>query len=187
MAYAVESMVMLAEAVPFAPLSSTTLGEFNAGSAEAAEEQLLGLCGSRRWAATLSARRPFANGEALRHQATNLWFLLDETDWLEAFRCHPRIGEQAGVGAGAGHANAEQAVARESLSGVPEGALAEGNRRYEARFGFLYLVFASGRTAAELLALLEERLERDRVTELHEAARQQHEITMLRMSRWLEG
>ena len=185
MAYAVDSMVMQAET---APLSATALGAWNAGSAMAAEEQLLELCGSRRWAATLSARRPFANGDALRHEATNLWFLLDERDWLEAFACHPRIGERAGAGTrSAGHASAEQAVARESLSGVLEGALAEGNRRYEARFGFFYLVFASGRTAAELLALLEERLERDRITELHEAARQQHEITMLRMSRWLEG
>ena len=155
---------------------------------------MLTLCGSHRWASTLTSRRPFATVAHLHHCATNLWFLLDEQDWLEAFACHPRIGARTGARtaaeAGAGfaiHSSAEQAAAQRTLSGPVERALEEGNRLYEERFGFLYLVFASGRTAPELLKLLEQRLGRDRGTELHEAARQQHDITELRMGKWLEG
>ena len=184
-------MVIQAESAPLCP---ATLDAFNTLPALVAETHLLTLCGSRRWASTLSYRRPFTTVAHLEHAATNLWFLLDEQDWLEAFACHPRIGERAGehtaARAGAGfamHAGAEQAAAQQTLSGTIEQALAEGNHLYEQRFGFLYIVFASGRTAPELLDLLQCRLLRDRGTELHEAARQQHAITALRMQKWLGG
>ena len=180
-------MVIQAEA---APLHTATLDGFNALPAGAAEAQLLTLCGSRRWASTLSCRRPFGDLAHLTHAATNLWFLLDEQDWLEAFACHPRIGERTAARGSAGfraHSDAEQEAAQKTLAGEVERALVEGNRLYEERFGFLYIVFASGRTAPELLEVLRRRLERDRVTELHEAARQQHGITSLRMRKWLEG
>ena len=170
-----------------APPCAAALRAFNALPQPAAEEHLLTLCGSRRWAAALSARRPFADEHALEHDACNLWFLLGESDWLEAFACHPRIGEQPrGASAFSLHAAAEQQAAQQTLSEATAHALAEGNRQYEQRFGFVYIIFASGRTAPELLALLERRLQNDRITELHEAARQQHSITTLRLRRWLE-
>ena len=168
------------------------LAGWNKSPEAAAEAHLLSLCGCSRWARTLAAARPFDDAEHLHHAATNLWFLLDEADWLEAFSRHPRIGERK---AAAGddflrHSAAEQAASEQSLSGHDPSlaqTLAAANLRYEERFGFLYIVFASGRTAPELLTLLTERLQRDRITELHEAARQQHAITTLRMRRWLEG
>jgi 2-oxo-4-hydroxy-4-carboxy-5-ureidoimidazoline decarboxylase len=154
--------------------------------AEAAQE-LLACCGCTRWASTLVAQRPFEDSPHLLHASANLWFLMDEADWLEAFACHPRIGErktEANVGF-LMHSSAEQAAARATLERVAD-ALAEANRVYEDRFGFLYLISANGRTAPEMLAILEHRLTRDRGTELHEAARQQHLITDRRMRLWLE-
>ena len=171
-----------------APPYAAALHAFNALPHASAEEHLLTLCGSRRWAAALSARRPFADQLELEHDVCNLWFLLGESDWLEAFACHPRIGEQPhGASAFTLHAAAEQQAAQQTLSEPTARALAEGNQLYEQRFGFVYIVFASGRTAPELLALLECRLRNDRITELHEAARQQHGITSLRLRRWLEA
>ena len=169
------------------------LTDWNDQEQAAAEAMLLGCCGSRRWARTLTERRPFGDEATLVHAANNLWFLLDEADWLEAFACHPRIGESgngehraAGPGSHAFHAASalEQAAAKATLDSVAE-RLDEGNRLYEQQNGFGYIVFAEGRTAPELLAILEARLQHDRCTELHEASRQQHCITRLRMQRWL--
>lgn len=147
---------------------------------------LLACCGSRRWAEDVVARRPFAGGAKLLEVAERVWFSLGEADWLEAFAQHPRIGERkAASTAYLAHSEAEQAAAQGTLEDVAE-ALATGNQEYEARFGFRYLVFASGRTAPELLAVLQERLRHTREEELLEAARQQHRITALRMAKWLE-
>ncbi len=164
-----------------------TLDAFNGLPAPAAESHLLALCGSSRWASTLGHKRPFHDAAHMQHAASNLWFLLDEPDWLEAFACHPRIGESRAPASPAflEHSSNEQQVAQQSLAPVAD-ALFEGNRRYEDRFGFLYIVFASGRSAPELLALLEQRLRNDRITELHEAARQQNRITSLRLQTWLQ-
>ena len=162
------------------------LDDWNQASLEEAIDALLILCGSRRWAAHLAACRPYDDHAHLHHAATNLWFLLDEADWLEAFACHPRIGEApAGASAFTLHAQAEQGATQATLAAPTAQALARGNQLYEQRFGFLYIVFASGRAAPELLALLEARLTHDRITELHEAARQQHRITDHRMRKWL--
>jgi OHCU decarboxylase len=118
---------------------------------------------------------------------------MPEEEWLAAFACHPRIGERKAEvdaigGAGAQFADwsgTEQRSAQATLEAVAA-ALVEGNRAYEKKFGFLYIVFASGRTAPELLAILEERLGHDRETELNAAARQQWAITKLRLGKLLE-
>jgi OHCU decarboxylase len=138
----------------------------------------------------LAERRPYPSLEALLVDAEAVWFALAEEEWLAAFACHPRIGERkaelAAIG-GAGEQFAdwsgiEQRAAQGTLEAVAA-ALVDGNRAYETKFGFLYVVFASGRTAPELLAILEERLGRDRATELNEAARQQWAITHLRLGK----
>jgi len=158
---------------------------FDAMRPEAAVEQLLTCCGSRRWAETLSANRPYDTPEALIADAEAVWFSLDEADWLEAFACHPRIGEKKAPTTGyLAHSEQEQAAAQETLDAFAE-ALLEGNRAYEAKFGFLYIVFASGRSAPELLAVLQSRLGNGRAEELQEAARQQLRITNLRLRKWL--
>ena len=163
------------------------LEEFNAATSEAAVAQLLTTCGSRRWAATVAANRPFDTPEALIADAEAVWFSLDEADWLEAFACHPRIGEKKAPTTGyLAHSESEQSAAQHTLDAVAEALLA-GNRAYEAKFGFLYIVFASGRSAPELLAVLESRLANSREEELHEAARQQLRITNLRLGKWFNA
>ena len=153
-----------------------------------AEETLLSCCGSRVWAAAVAGRRPFGSVGELLVEAEMTWFALPEAEWMAAFACHPRIGEsKAGQQTSAQYvewSRQEQGSARASLDAVTE-ELAAGNRAYEARFGFVYLVFASGRTAAELLEILHERLMHDRATEVLEAARQQWRITKMRMGKWL--
>ena len=162
-----------------------TLDEFNTAPAEAAIAQLLTACGSRRWAATVAANRPFESPEALIADAEQVWFSLEETDWLAAFACHPRIGEKKAATTGyLAHSESEQAAAQQTLDTVAE-ALLKGNREYEAKFGILYIVFASGRSAPELLAVLQSRLANGRAEELLEAARQQLRITNLRLRKWL--
>jgi OHCU decarboxylase len=151
----------------------TGLERLNRLPAPEAERELLACCGSRRWASRLAERRPHPTPQALLDAADDVWWALDETDWDEAFAAHPRIGatrtgEQRGV------ATAEP----ETLQ-----ALEDGNRRYEERFGRVFLVFATGRTAGEMLAILRERMGNDPDTELRVAAGEQARIARLRLER----
>jgi len=162
------------------------IARFNAVTLDEATAQLLTLCGSRRWAEALAAQRPYPSRESLEVAAESVWFSLAESDWLEAFACHPRIGERKSPTTDyLAASETEQSAAQQTLEPVAE-ALLLGNRAYEEKFNFRYIVFASGRTAPELLAVLEARLQNTRDEELHEAARQQHRITTLRMTKWLQ-
>lgn len=141
---------------------------------------LLACCASRRWAATVAAGRPYPTPEALYDGAERAWWSLDEADWHEAFAAHPRIGERPADAS----ARREQA----GISGAPAetlAALGSGNRFYEERFARIFLICASGRTADEMLASLQERLGNDPETELRTAAREQAKITRLRLERLL--
>ncbi len=164
-----------------------TIDDFNALAKPEVIAHLLASCGCRRWAEAVVAHRPFSTAHALLEAAERVWFALPEADWLEAFAQHPRIGQRTSPTTEyLAHSSSEQAVALATLDQVAE-ALTAGNRAYESRFGFRYLVFASGRTAPELLSILNDRLTHTREEELQEAARQQHRITALRMAKWLEG
>jgi OHCU decarboxylase len=167
----------------------TALEAWNRAPAREANKALLSCCGSPAWAEALVARRPYATLDALLADAETTWFAQPEPEWLTAFACHPRIGEKqteaASTEAFAASSIAEQAAAQASLDEAVAQALIAGNRLYEQKFGFLYIVFASGRSAPELLHVLEARLQNDRATELLEAARQQWCITHLRITRWL--
>jgi OHCU decarboxylase len=167
--------------------AATPLAAWNEAPVDKAEAQLLSCCGSLAWARALAERRPFETAETLLQAGESVWFALPEDDWLEAFACHPRIGEKkAPTTRNLAYAEAEQAAAQKSLAEVAL-ALAQGNRLYQERFGFIYIVFASGRTAPELLGVLNRRLTHTRDEELQEAARQQMQITNLRMNRWLNA
>jgi OHCU decarboxylase len=158
---------------------------FNVANSAEAIARLMSFCGSRRWAERIAAGRPYPDSDALFVASKTIWFSLAEADWLEAFACHPRIGEKKAAGtAYLASSQAEQSAAQQTLQPVAEPLLL-GNRAYEEKFGFLYIVFASGRSAPELLSVLEERLTHTREHELQEAARQQHRITELRMTKWL--
>ena len=145
---------------------------------EEAEALLRGCCGSAEWARRMAGERPFRDLEHARRAADRIWRGLSREDWMEAFRSHPRIGDRSA----SGRAALEQAGATSAPATLQE-ALAAGNRSYEARFGRIFLVCASGKSAPEMLALLEERLGNDPETELSVAAEEQRKITQLRLER----
>ena len=136
----------------------------------------------------MSYGRPFADLDRLLGKAEGIWWALSEEDWLEAFRAHPKIGEQK-----AAAVQSEQARnwSAQEQSGVDDAALATkaamaaGNQEYEERFGFIFIVCASGRTSEEMLAILHERLQNDPRTELRVAAEEQRKITRLRLEKLL--
>ena len=134
------------------------------------------------------ALRPIANVAALSEVADRIWATMSESDWLEAFACHPRIGERkASLRIGTIHRpgrEQEQAGASSASNDVLR-KLAEGNALYEQRFGFTYIVCATGKSADEMLAILERRLANDRMAELKEAAEQQRQIMQMRLGKWL--
>jgi len=159
-----------------------TLDELNALDAESAQRQLLRCCGSRRWAREMTASRPFDGVETMARTGDAIWSSLDRADWLEAFAAHPRIGERTA---------SAWAAAEQSGSGVASAdardRLAAGNRDYEARFGYIFIVCATGKSADEMLAMLERRLGNDPENELAIAAEQQRQITQLRLGKLLDA
>lgn len=160
----------------------------NALPADDAERELLTCCGSRAWAWRMAAARPFRGPADLLERADAEWWALDEADWREAFRSHPRIGERK---ADAGQTGRERAWSAGEQAGMAAAAdatrdaLAEGNRAYEARFGYIYIVCATGRSADEMLALLRARLANDDAAEIRAAAEEQRKITRIRLEKLL--
>lgn len=164
------------------------LASWNAMRSDEAAAAVLPCCGSRCWAAKLANSRPFAEEADLLRSAEEIWWRLDEADWLEAFATHPRIGERRAPKNASGQSAAWSAAEQRSVMAEDDSvlaALAEGNHRYEERFGRVFLVCAAGKTAREMLETLQNRLANDEKTELREAAQQQLEITALRLKRWL--
>jgi OHCU decarboxylase len=165
-----------------------TLKLLNELPADQAEAEFLKCCGSPGWARAMTAARPFLNREELLEKAEYTWWSLSAEDWLEAFRAHPRIGEkQADVPQSrqAHSWSAREQSGTEGAAANTKAALAEGNRKYESRFGFIYIVFATGKSAEEMLSNLNRRLENDRETELSSAAEEQRKITRLRLEKLL--
>jgi allantoicase len=153
-----------------------------------AEAELLACCGSRAWAAQMAARRPFGGLAAVLDAADAIWRRLGQNDWMEAFRAHPRIGEkkaEAPQGAGARRWSEKEQAGVATASAETLAALADGNRAYDAKFGHIYIVCATGRSADEMLALLRARLGNDAGTELGVAAEEQRKITRIRLEKLL--
>ncbi|HET8775946.1 MAG TPA: allantoicase [Thermoanaerobaculia bacterium] len=142
-----------------------------------APNDLLKVCGSLRWTEAVAAARPYASWEDLVARAAAAWSALDEADWLEAFGAHPRIGERK-----AGWSQQEQSGVQ-SAAGETMRALAEGNLAYEEKFGFVYLICATGKSADEMLASLRERMGHSRDEEVRIAAEEQRKITELRLEK----
>jgi OHCU decarboxylase len=173
------------------------LDDLNALDAEAAARELLRCCGSSRWARTMAAARPFASVDAMVQAADATWSGVDRSDWLEAFAAHPKIGAGGAGGSGgsrgSGWSGADTAGwAAEEQAGVTDAAgaarlrLADANRDYEARFGYIFIVCATGKTAGDMLELLERRLRNDPDEEIHIAAEEQRKITRLRLAKLLD-
>jgi OHCU decarboxylase len=162
------------------------LDEFNALPAARAEQTLLDCCGSTHWASRMAARRPFASLNNLCDAEDSTWQNLEPADWLQAFGRHPQIGEKAATGSESSRrwAEGEQTGARIAAENV-KASLARGNHTYREKFGYIFIVCATGKSAEEMLALLEQRLQNDSAHELNIAAEQQRLITRLRLEKLL--
>ena len=153
-----------------------------------AEKELLQCCGSTRWAQQMAAARPFNNLEALLASANEIWSSLDRNDWLEAFRSHPKIGEKKAadpVSTQARQWSGQEQAGVATASEETVDSLATLNRAYEEKFGFIFIICATGKTSEEMLSTLRERLEHDPVDELPIAAAEQGKITVLRLKKLL--
>jgi OHCU decarboxylase len=164
----------------------TDLERLNLLPASQAENELLKCCGSNEWAQRLIAQRPFESLDDLISKADRVWWSLKPRDWLEAFHSHPKIGEKQAARAMAAEAQKwstdEQSGIQNSAPDTIE-ALAELNRQYEEKFGYIFIVCATGKSSAEMLAILRARLENNADEELRAAAAEQAKITALRLEK----
>ncbi len=164
------------------------IARLNAASREEAERLLLECCGSTNWARRMVERRPFQGISKLREAADHICWELGREDWLEAFRAHPKIGEKAAAQAGSAQTrrwSEEEQAGTEGAGQDILAELAEANRAYEARFGYIFIVCATRKSSEEMLALLRKRLQNDPQTELRVAAEEQRRITQLRLEKLL--
>ena len=147
---------------------------------EEASANLFQCCGSTKWAHRMANQRPFQDLQALLETADRIWWDLGREDWLEAFSRHPKIGEKTTSRWSEEEQSGARGASRETLE-----ALLEANRAYEAKFGYIFIVCASGKSSEEMLALLRERLQHDPDAEIRVAAEEQRRITRLRLEKLL--
>jgi allantoicase len=150
----------------------------NAWTDSTAQKRLLACCGSVGWVERMMAHRPFASHEAMLDSAQRAWRALPKDAWLEAFAAHPRIGERTADKQASAEQAGTSAASEETLA-----ELARLNREYEAKFGHIYVVYATGKSAEQMLALARERLVNDAAREIAIAAEEQLAITRLRMEK----
>jgi len=167
-----------------------TLEALNALPGAEAKDALERCCGSRAWVERVAAARPFASREALLEAGRDAFSGLSRRDWLESFAHHPRIGDLRALrerfAATAAWAGDEQRGASAADDATLQ-ALAEGNAAYERRFGYIFIVCATGKSVAEMLGLLRARLGNDSEAEMRIAADEQKKITALRLEKLIEG
>lgn len=168
--------------------SKNVLARWNGLPLDKAAEEILPCCGSKAWALAMANRRPILGESALLATCDEVWKNLPESDWLEAFRSHPRIGDSHSPASApprsASWSGEEQRQVGTSGEDV-KAALAEGNRAFEQRFKRIFIVCATGKSASQILEILQRRLQNDEKTELYEAAEQQRQIAHLRLKKWL--
>ena len=166
------------------------LEALNRGSDDEAAAALARCCGAEAWVRAMCAARPFRDRGHLLEAAERASDGLGRGDWLEAFAHHPRIGDREALrqrfASTAAWAGEEQQGAAQASEAVLD-RLARGNEEYLRRFGYIFIVCATGKSASEMLALLESRLGNDPGRELAIAAGEQRKITRLRLEKLVEG
>jgi len=165
------------------------LARWNLLPPDDAVNKILPCCGSKAWARAMVARRPLADEGAILAASNEVWRNLPRSDWMEAFESHPRIGgTHASVPAAAQSVTwsaQEQRNVTEADMALNH-ALADANQEYERRFNRIFIVCATGKSAADILAILQLRMANDEETELQEAAEQQRQIAEIRLRKWIQ-
>ena len=162
------------------------LDSLNALPAQDAETVFLQCCGSKRWAREMAAGRPYQSLETLIAKANDVWWSLASEDWLEAFRSHPKIGEKkaaAPVSDQSSQWSGQEQAGMGNASRATVDSLAEFNQAYEQKFGFIFIICATGKSSEEMLSALRKRLDNDSAAELPIAAAEQSKITELRLKK----
>ena len=165
-----------------------TLAELNVLPDYRAEAELLKCCGSTAWAQWMARRRPFASSDRLLDAASEIWWRLDEADWIQAFRAHPQIGQRQSTAHRSTQVQAWSAQEQSGMDPADAGVtmdLEEANREYLEKFGYIFIVCASGKSAEEMLAILRSRLPNSPEQEIRVAAEEQNKITRLRLEKLL--
>ena len=163
-----------------------TLADLNRMSADQAAPLLQSCCGAREWVRRMLDHRPFHQLDALLSTADDVWRSLSSADWLEAFSHHPRLGEQRVHAATTTMARDWSAAEQSRVSDathISRAALADANREYEARFGYICIICATGKSVDDILAITRSRLANTPAVELPVAAEEQRRITRLRLAR----
>jgi len=165
-----------------------TLQEFNSLPEPKASEELLKCCGSGQWVKKMVDLRPFANKQALLEQARIHWDQCGPPDWLETFKHHPKIGDLKSL-------EKKFASTRQWAGGEQKGvntadhqilaALAQGNDDYEKKYGYIFIVCATGKSAGEMLEILKKRLSNQPEEEIQIAQGEQMKITLIRLEKLL--
>ena len=165
-----------------------TLTELNTLDNPALKEAITKCCGAKAWVEKMINIFPVYNQQTLFNQASKIWFQCNEDDWRDAFTHHPKIGDLNSLkekfASTSTWAEGEQASVKQTSTKVLE-ALAEGNTLYEKKFDFIFIVCATGKSAAEMLALLQARLPNKPQDEILIAMEEQHKITELRLQKLL--
>jgi len=156
-----------------------TLAQLNGLDPADAETEFRRCCGSARWARGMVEARPFVSIEAMTRAGDACWAAQAPEDWLEAFAAHPEIGEQKAASVWSTQEQAGMASAAQDL----RARLAALNAAYRSRFGYIFIVCATGKSLAEMLLMLEARLSNNPEIELRIAVEEQRKITGLRLAK----
>ena len=168
-----------------------TLEEFDKQDKAIISDSLFTCCSSEKWTALLIKELPFANAKDLVDKATSIWYEeCNEEDWIEAFSHHPKIGDVESLKkkfTSTGQLAAGEQAAVADASDEILASLAKANKDYEEKFGFIFIVCATGKSASEMSRLLQDRLGNTQHEELSIAMGEQHKITIIRLKKLLTG
>ena len=166
-----------------------TLHELNTLNKQQLFEELMKCCGSTAWVNRMLSFIPADDMIELLEDAEEQWWKCNEEDWKETFAHHPKIGDVESLtrkfASTAKWASGEQSAVNVASKETIE-ALAEDNRLYEEKFGYIFIVCATGKSAEEMLMLLQSRLKNNPEEEILIAADEQNKITKLRIEKLLE-
>ena len=169
---------------------SKILAHWNELPQDEAAREIVACCGSGTWSAKMASRRPIQDEATLLALSDEIWRTLSETGWQEAFRSHPRIGESSADKTVAPQSSAWSEQEQQKVAAADEAvkmALKWGSREYEQKFGRIFIVCATGKSASEILEILRRRLHNDDAIELQLAAEEQRQIMHIRLKKWIAG
>jgi len=166
-----------------------TIEALNTLTPSEANKQFELCCGASNWVEKMNQNRPFHDKNEVYQKAKSIWFSLSSEDWLEAFTHHPKIGD---IDSLRKKFHNTKSISKNEQSGVNDAEkstlndLAKSNQLYEDKFGFIFIVCATGKSADEMLALIKMRLNKNAETEMQNAAKEQNKITQLRLEKLLK-